>query len=280
METPIEKALWFIESHFARDVSLDEVAEVCGVSRFRMSRKFGEAMGISLRQYIRGRRLTEAARALAAGAPDILALALEAGFGSHEAFTRAFHEQFGMTPADVRARRHLDDLALVEPSRRDLVTRVALPPPRIESLGPLSIAGLGERFPNNGLAGIPALWQRFGDHIGHVAGQVGATTYGLCMFRSEHGGSCHYLAGVEVEELSEIGTELTGIRLPAQRYAVFMHSGHITTIASTVRAIWNEWLPSSGHRAGDFPDLVERYDQRFDPRTGAGGFEVWLPLQG
>jgi len=44
----------------------------------------------SVMRYVRGRQLTEAARCLASGAPDILAIALEAGYGSHEAFTRAF----------------------------------------------------------------------------------------------------------------------------------------------------------------------------------------------
>lgn len=280
MDTPIEKALWFVESHFTREVSLDEVAEVCGVSRFQMSRAFGEALGLSLTQYLRGRRLSEAARALAAGAPDILVVALEAGYGSHEAFTRAFHEQFGLTPAELRARGHLDDIALVEPMRRDRVAPVALASPRIERRGPLSIAGLGERYPSDRAAGIPALWRRLRDHLGHVPGQIGATAYGVCMLTTEGRGCFHYLAGVEVAELSEIGDALTGIRVPAQRYAVFAHRGHITTILSTVRAVWRDWLPASGHAAGNFPDLIERYDERFDARTGSGGFELWLPLRG
>ena len=36
MRTPVEKAIWFIESHFAEDVTLDAVARVCGLSRFQM----------------------------------------------------------------------------------------------------------------------------------------------------------------------------------------------------------------------------------------------------
>ncbi|WP_164034337.1 helix-turn-helix domain-containing protein, partial [Serratia marcescens] len=66
-------------------------------------------------RYLRGRRLSQAARSLAAGAPDILAVALDAGYGSHEAFTRAFRDQFGMTPELVRDRRRLDNVPLVEP---------------------------------------------------------------------------------------------------------------------------------------------------------------------
>src|SRR5262245_55305598 len=100
---PIGKALWFIESHFATDIALDDVAEVAGVSRYHLSRMFSVTMGRPISHYIRGRRLTEAARILANGAPDILTVALESGYGSHEAFTRAFREQFGFTPETVRA---------------------------------------------------------------------------------------------------------------------------------------------------------------------------------
>jgi AraC family transcriptional regulator len=102
MRSPVEKAIWYIESHFAHDITLDELASACELSRFQMSRLFSEAIGMTVTAYVRGRRLTEAARALASGAPDILRVALQAGYGSHAAFSRAFRDQFGLTPGDVR----------------------------------------------------------------------------------------------------------------------------------------------------------------------------------
>ncbi|HZD25801.1 MAG TPA: AraC family transcriptional regulator [Alphaproteobacteria bacterium] len=281
MGAPVDRALWFIESHFAGTVSLDAVAAVGGLSRYQMSRAFRTETGLSLRQYLRARRLSEAARALAGGAPDILAVALEAGYASHEAFSRAFRSQFGMTPAELRARRRLDGLPLVGPASRNGGQHVALPPPRFEPLGPLAIAGLGARFEIGRPAGIPALWQRVHDHLGHIPGQCGDTAYGLCSHRFAGGGegSFYYLAGVEVSDLSAIPPELTGIRLPAQRYAVFPHEGHVSTVGATARAIWQDWLPRSGCRVGELPDMLERYDHRFDPWNGRGGLEIWLPLK-
>lgn len=123
---PISKAVWCIESRFASDLSLDEIAQVSGVSRFHLCRAFGNATGSSVMRYVRGRRLTEAARQLANGAPDILSVALDWGYGSHEAFTRAFREQFGLTPEALRERRDLSALQLVDPLVMDKIPRVTL----------------------------------------------------------------------------------------------------------------------------------------------------------
>jgi AraC-like DNA-binding protein len=100
---PAQKALWFIESHLANALTLDEIAGVAGISRFHLVRAFAVATGFSVMRYVRARRLSEAARALAGGAPDILNLALDADYGSHEAFTRAFRDHFGVTPEAVRS---------------------------------------------------------------------------------------------------------------------------------------------------------------------------------
>ena len=74
------KALWVIERNHQRDLTLDEIADACGVSKFHLAHAFGQSTGHSVMQYVRGRRLTEAARKLARGAPDILDLALETGY--------------------------------------------------------------------------------------------------------------------------------------------------------------------------------------------------------
>ena len=110
---------------------------------------------------MRGRRLTEAARTLAGGAPDILAVALDVGYNSHEAFTRAFRDQFGLTPEVLRARGNLEGIELMEPIKMDESLLASLEPPRFENLNTLLIAGLSERYTSETCANIPAQWQRF-----------------------------------------------------------------------------------------------------------------------
>src|SRR6516165_12662413 len=116
---PVQRALWYIESHLAEPLTLEDISAVGGVSRFHMVRAFAAATGFSVMRYVRVRRLTEAARELARGAPDILSLALDADYGSHEEFTRAFRDHFGMTPEAVRAATCVDKLKLQEPILMD-----------------------------------------------------------------------------------------------------------------------------------------------------------------
>jgi AraC family transcriptional regulator len=273
---PVAKALWFIESHFAGEVTLTEIAEVAGVSRFHMVRAFGMTTGHSVMRYVRGRRLSEAAKVMARGAPDILMVALDAGYGSHEAFTRAFRDQFGLTPDMVRAGGTVDNLILVEPMRMDEASRTTLQTPRIEEGPALLIAGLGERFKFENLAGLPAIWQRFHEHMGHVPGQVGRTAYGVCYNTDDAG--FDYIAGVEVIDFGSLPKDFARVRVAEQRYAVFTHHEHVATVRATFMAIFNDWLPKSGYRMADAP-VFERYDERFDQRTGMGGFEIWVPIK-
>ncbi len=274
---PAQKALWFIESHLAGELTLDEIADVAGISRFHMVRAFAAATGLPVMRYVRARRLSEAARALAAGAPDILTLALDADYGSHEAFTRAFRDHFGVTPEAVRGLARIDHVKLQEPIQMDSTFTDNLQAPRFESGKSFLVAGPGERYSCENGAGIPGQWQRFHQSVGNIPGRIGKVAYGVCC-NGDDAGNFDYIAGVEVSDFSDLPREFSRVRISEQRYAVFTHKDHISTIRRTVNTIWNDFLPASGLKAADGPNF-ERYDENFDPLTGNGGFEIWVPVR-
>jgi len=135
---------------------------------------------------------------------------------------------------------------------------------------------LSERYDGDSSKAIPAQWQRFMPYIGNIPGQIGRTAYGVCC-NSDEEGNFDYICGVEVSDFSELPPELARLRIPARRYAVFTHRDHISTIRRTVNTIWNKWLPESGYEVADAPDF-ERYGPEFNPETGTGGVEIWIPL--
>ncbi len=274
---PVTRAVWFIESHFADEIELGDVAEVAGVSRYHLSRAFGLATGSSVMHYVRRRRLAEAARVLADGAPDILAVALDAGYGSHEAFTRAFRDHFGVTPEGVRGMGSVETIQLTEPIKMNKTPLENLAPPRFVDGKTMLIAGLSERYNQEASAKIPAQWQRFAPYLGHIPKQIGRATYGI-ICNGDDAGNSDYICGVEVSDFANAPKELARLRIPEQKYAVFFHGGHVSTILQVWHTIWNKWLPDSGNKTAEGPEF-ERYDERFNPATGEGGFEIWIPIK-
>jgi AraC family transcriptional regulator len=273
----VRRAIWYVESHSRESLTLDAIAGACGVSPYHLTRAFGEATGRSLMRYVRARRLSEAARQLALGAESILHVALDSGYGSHEAFSRAFRDHFGLTPEQLRARGTLDSLVLVEAMTMHSTPFAQLEAPRFETMKPTLLAGLVERHHCESPTGIPNQWQKFTPYLGHIPGQIGRTAYGACS-HFDADGNFDYLSGVEVASGGNLPQGFKTLPLAEQKYAVFTHRGHIADIRSTIAAIWSKWLPESGYQPPEAPSL-ERYGPEFDPQTGMGGVEIWVPIK-
>ncbi|HEY3441998.1 MAG TPA: AraC family transcriptional regulator [Paludibaculum sp.] len=272
-----KRAVWYIECRLDGELSLARIAEATAVSRFHLSRAFAVSTMTSLAGYVRTRRLSEAAKALSQGAPDILALALDAGYGSHEAFTRAFRQQFALTPEQVRAAGTLTGISLQEPFEMNPTTHVSLATPRLVESEALLIFGLCQQYQCQSNAGIPSQWNAFLPHFGHIQDQLGNVAFGvICNW--DDAGSYDYICGVQVPEFPAQPPEFTRIKIPPARYAVFEHHGHVSAIAATWNAVWERGLADAGYQASDGPAL-ERYGEEFNGQTGLGGMELWVPVR-
>ena len=250
---PVKTAIWCIESSFTAELTLDEIAQVSGVSRFHLSRAFGVATGRSVMRYVRERRLSEAARQLADGAPDILTVALDWGYGSHEAFTRAFREQFGVTPEELRARRDLSSLALVEPLPMHDITPAPIAEPRIVTGKPLLIAGFSGHFSMDKTQGIPLLWQKIAPHFGHIPGQSGYVAYGAS-YNCDENGAFDYIAGTEVSFFGDLTDE----------FARLIQQGDVTALTR---------IPGIGKKTAErmLVELRDRVNDLGPAATASGG---------
>jgi AraC family transcriptional regulator len=150
-------------------------------------------------------------------------------------------------------------------------------PDRTETGRPMIIAGLKGIYLRGNMAGVPRQWQAFQRWMGKLPFQVEKFAYGL-IIKVGHDRTTEYLTGVEVPDPSGIPPELTYVRLAEQRYTVFKHKTNVADVRKTFDRIWNEWLPTAGVEVANAP-FFERYGIEFNPQTGNGGFEIWIPIK-
>ena len=99
----IQEAVDLIERDLSGDVTAQIAARSAGMSLRSFHSYFPALTGYRFAEYVRKRRLSEAGDLLRTTGASILAVALESGYESNEAFTRAFKGEFGMTPSEFRA---------------------------------------------------------------------------------------------------------------------------------------------------------------------------------
>lgn len=272
-----QRALWVIERHLHGDLSLPAIAQACGVSTFHLSRAFSEHCGRSLTDYVRGRRLSLAAESLASGARDILDVALDSGYGSHEAFSRAFKTSLGITPQGVRRRATTAGLPLTAALDLTACRHPPLALPAQRDLEDQTFAFLNGRFSFAEMQGIPALWGRFMEFYPRIKDKLDPAPWGVMSVPDDEG-AFDYACAVVVPPMSELPRGVSRMCVGAHRYAVFTHAGHVSLIRATYEEIWNRALTASGWTLANRP-VLESHRAGFDARTGEGGLDIWIPVE-
>ena len=95
----IEKVKKFAEERLKQEFTLNELADYAGYSAFHFAREFKGALGLSVMEYVRGRRVHAAAKEIADG-KNICEAAMDYCFDTHAGFTKAFTAVYGCTPKD------------------------------------------------------------------------------------------------------------------------------------------------------------------------------------
>lgn len=152
-------------------------------------------------------------------------------------------------------------------------------PARMMDGGAMTFAGMARSFTVETRGEIPALWRGFGPRIAEVKSMIGRASYGISQSMLQPGGTFTYMAAVQVADTKALPAGFTAMPVPPRKYAVFAHEQHVSAISHTIMQMVDRWLPSSGFRIDGEPVLIEVYSEAFDPATGMGGMEIWLPVK-
>lgn len=216
-------AIAFIEQHLCDSLDLEHIARSAGYSASEFSRRFTRLQGESVMAYVRGRRLETAAERILAD-PDarLIDVAIECGFDSQAAFTRAFVRAFGEAPGRLRKR------GVSSPPLRRRRTRAGTPMPvfeeRIERLPQIQLAGLRMRFSPATYLEMAGLWERL-VALRQAAGYSRRDeSFGVFLDRAQ-GGVFEFFAATRAWP-EAVGAPVEFLVLPAGRYLVLRHRLH------------------------------------------------------
>jgi AraC family transcriptional regulator len=272
--------LAYIQAHRDEPMTVAELARVAGFSPYHFSRLFTARFGASVMDYVRTVRLQGAALRLTGDAPPALVeLALDCGFESQEAFTRAFRRRYGTPPGQFKR----EALKQQQPMERPMSTASA----NVElqkdlvARGAFAVAGPAALFTEENKSGIPALWPRLIRAL-PLSGQAGARTYGVCQMIDKQEGCLKYLAGVEIAGDAALPEGFERIALDARSYAVFRlildGSALHPQMQSAMPKIWGELLPQSGLKTVPAPDF-ELYPADFEPMRKGSYVDMYIAVE-
>ncbi len=148
--------------------------------------------------------------------------------------------------------------------------------PRFEDIEAMEIAGLNGSYTMETRISIPQQWARFVTLADSLKGVSGKPLYGVS-WNTKPDCSFDYLTGFAVSS-EALPPEFTSLKLSAGRYAIFSHGGHVSALPKLIDTIWTQWVPDCGLKLAKSP-CIERYTAEFNPQTGMGGMEVWVPLE-
>lgn len=276
----LTKVIEYIGKHLDEELSLKQLSDIACFSRYHFHRLFTSFTGLSLQQYIRWLRLKRAAHQLIiAKDQSIINIAMDAGFESHEAFSRAFKQICGVSPSQFRHESSWQaweqppyQLPLQEDARMK-VTIKNLPARRLAAIehrgDPRLVGDSVNKLINWAKAQTISLKPQAGDAFGFAYDDPKTTP--ADDFRFD-------LALTIPEQLILTG-EVIEKRLPAGRYAVVMHKGSRDNISETIYGLYRDWLPNSGEELGDLPCIFCYYN--FDHEVAETELltECWLLLK-
>jgi AraC family transcriptional regulator len=284
------RVLIHIQSHLDETIPLEDLAGIAHFSPYHFHRVFRGMVGESVKEHIRRLRLERAAHRLKFSDLPITHIALEAGYETHEAFTRAFGSMFGTAPALFRQ------------------THRALPYPAVPSgihfsadgrLTDFQVLQTGGRELTVSIQPVPAMRVAFMRHVGPYD-RVGETWSKLFALAGPRGllgphirivGVVHddpevtppervrYDAGLIIHQDFKPAGEIGVQEIGGGEYAVAGHRGPYGGLGETYTKLCGQWLPAAGREPRSAPALEIYCNSPRDTPPEDLFTEIYIPLE-
>ncbi|MFG2178811.1 effector binding domain-containing protein [Streptomyces abikoensis] len=280
----LNQALEHIESHLDQPIDVADLARIAVTSEYHLRRLFSALAGVPLSEYIRRRRLTVAGAEVLAGERTLLDVATRYGYGSGEAFARAFRALHGVGPGEAR-RTGAALSAQPRMSFRLIVEGNSSMRYRIAEKDEFRVAGRKARVPLVYEGVNPAIAEFVRgigkDELGRIAALSDQDPSGIVAVsvlldpsRAE-GSELDYYHGV-VTGTEDVPADLDVLAVPAGTWAVFENSGPFPQALQHLwRDVFTQWFPSNPYESRPGPEILRVHPSADGTHADA---ELWIPV--
>ncbi|MFK4069804.1 GyrI-like domain-containing protein [Streptomyces sp. NPDC029674] len=280
----LNQAMEYVERHLGETVEVAEAARIAATSEYHLRRMFSALAGMPLSEYVRRRRLTLAGAEVLAGRDTLLEIAVRYGYGSGEAFARAFRAMHGVGPGEARrtgatlSSQSRMAFRLTVEGGADMRYRV-VDRPDFTVVGPKTRVPLVHTGPNHAIIDfVRGIASEDVERLEKLSDDeprgILAVCDGLDPSRAE-GTELDYYHGVITSAAAPEGSAV--LPVPAGTWAVFTASGPAPeAIQYLWRDVYMEWFPSNPYRGCPGPEILRT---RLSPDNSEADAELWLPVE-
>lgn len=294
----LSRAIDYIEANLGRPFVLQDVAREARMSLWHFQKVFHALVGEPVKSYVRRRRLTNVSNRLIESSASLESLAGVAGFKSAEAFSRAFQQQFGVTPGAFRsagvyplmpfARARLDKeyiLAMFHQSQPPEVSIVEIPRKTLFGIRGQIHSCFSDTPDGTQIA--PVLWSKLVNAV-CAHSNISPVCYWALVSKAPVEENeidediFDYVVtfesvGLSDAEEKELSKEFERNDFPGGTYATFEQRNPPESIRSNLNYLFCIWLRKSGYSLDDRPEF-EKYALDYDPNHPPGTFTYGISL--
>ena len=274
------KAIDYIEDNLDKEISYDEAARIACCSPYYFQRVFSYVSGVSLAEYIRRRKMTQAAFELQRADSRVIDVALKYGYSSPTSFNRAFQNVHGITPTAAKLGGNVLQ-AYPSIQFKIEITGGSAMAYRIVKKPPLRIVGI--RIPltsdmEENLRIVPEFWKASLQgkqflEICSLSNGEPRGILGISVYKNPR--EIYYYIGVAVNSPAPAG--MYGFEIPAATWVIFDNNGRFKEdVQSVFKRFYMEWLPFSGYKYAELPDIEVYPICSGQPVNGHS--EVWIAV--
>ncbi len=276
----LNEAINYIENNLDSKISYDEAARIACCSTFYFQRLVSYVSGISLSEYIRRRRMTQAAFELQRTDAKVLDIALKYGYTSPTSFNRAFQSVHGITPTAARnTGSTLNAYPAIHFSVQ--VTGENAMAYRIAEKSSMRMVGIRLPLSTNmeeNQKNIPQFWKsvltsNLFSEICSLADKSTQKIFGISLY--ENSQSFFYYIAVATNPPAPVG--MFAFEIPEATWVIFENDGNFKeNVQNIFRRFYTQWLPFSGYEYAGLPDIEVYPVCKEIPSNGHS--EVWIAI--